>query len=146
MKKPNFTNWSTSQCEAAANDLKNYIEILKQEIDHLERGDQRIAEICLSLNRMESLAGYFHRQGAKRQHETEPLTPSPQELKNAYMRQWRRRNPDRVKYHQQSYWLRRQLIYMVKERHAAGWSVAEIAVALQVTTEQVNDIINKAKR
>lgn len=64
MSKPIFFYWSPTQCEAAAKDLKNYIEILEREINQLERGDEKIAQNCHAMNRMETLAGFFRRQAA----------------------------------------------------------------------------------
>ena len=70
------------------------------------------------------------------------LTDKARELKNAYQRDWKKRNPDKVRKHINDYWERQAAKYTpeikARELRSLGLSQREIAHRLNISLGTVN--------
>jgi DNA-binding NarL/FixJ family response regulator len=75
------------------------------------------------------------------------ISEKARELKNAYMREWKRKNPDKVRKHIKDYWERKAASYTpevsAKEMYSQGYTQREIATMLGVSVGTVNKYVNK---
>jgi len=75
----------------------------------------------------------------------ETLSDKAKELRNAYQRQWKRKNPDKVKQHFINYWERKAdpTGAKVRKLNKQGLSQRAIAEALNISLGTVNNYLNK---
>lgn len=76
------------------------------------------------------------------------ISNEAKEVRNAYQRAWRKRNPEKLKEYMNTYWERKAAAYTpevrAKELHKQGYTQREIADALNISLGSVNRILNKA--
>lgn len=76
------------------------------------------------------------------------ISDEAKELRNAYQKAWRKRNPEKMKEYMNSYWERKAAAYTpevrARELHELGYTQREIADALNMSLGSVNKILNKA--
>jgi len=75
------------------------------------------------------------------------LSERAREIRNAYQRAYRRKNPDKLKEYNRRYWERKAVEYtpevQAKELKAQGFTQREIADELGVSAATINKILNK---
>lgn len=78
----------------------------------------------------------------------EPLSDKARKLRNEYIKNWRKKNPDKVKQHNANYWMKKAKNYSlemeIKDKRAEGLSQREIAARLNISVGTVNHYLNKA--
>ena len=77
----------------------------------------------------------------------ENLSTEAKELRNAYLRDWRKKNPDKVKKQADEYWERKAAKYSIEQKakvlQAKGMTQREIAEKLNISLGSVNKYLNK---
>ena len=73
------------------------------------------------------------------------LSDKARELRNAYQREWKRRNPDKIREYDVRYWERKANPVGAKVRQLSkqGLSQREIAEKLNISLGKVNNILNE---
>ncbi|GAI28294.1 unnamed protein product, partial [marine sediment metagenome] len=75
----------------------------------------------------------------------EELSKQARQAKNAYQRNWRKNNPDKLKKYIRDYWERKAKTFLqdeVNRLSEAGHSQREIAESLDISASKVNRILN----
>lgn len=77
----------------------------------------------------------------------ETLSEKARKLKNEYQKNWKRKNPDKVKKYIANYWERKASEYtiemQIKDLRAEGLSQRQIAKRLNISVGTVNNYLNK---
>jgi DNA-binding NarL/FixJ family response regulator len=77
----------------------------------------------------------------------ETLSEKARKLKNEYQKNWKRKNPDKVKKYIANYWERKAKEYTVEmqihDLRAEGLSQRQIAKRLNISVGTVNNYLNK---
>jgi len=75
------------------------------------------------------------------------LTDKARELRNAYQRAYRRKNPDKLRQYNLRYWEKKasefSIVDQVKDFHLQGFTQREIAEQLNIAVGTVNKYLNK---
>lgn len=75
------------------------------------------------------------------------LSEKARKLKNEYQKNWKRKNPDKVKKYIANYWERKAKEYTVEmqihDLRAEGLSQRQIAKRLNISVGTVNNYLNK---
>jgi DNA-binding CsgD family transcriptional regulator len=75
------------------------------------------------------------------------LSDKARELRNAAQREWKRKNPDKVRQYQINYWERKAAGYSIADRarelSTEGLTQREIAEQLNISVGTVNKYLNK---
>jgi len=75
------------------------------------------------------------------------LSNKAKELRNAYQRAYRRRNPDKLKRYSERYWEKKAEEYtpevQARQLQAEGYTQREIATELNISLGTVNTYLNK---
>ena len=76
----------------------------------------------------------------------EKLSEKAREIKNAYQREWKQKNPDKAKQYAVSYWEKKAAGYSViqkaKDMSRQGLTQREIAKQLNISIGTVNKYLN----
>ena len=74
------------------------------------------------------------------------LSQKAKELRNAYMREWKKNNPEKLKQYNINYWERKAEAYSIiqkaKDLSRQGLSQRKIAEALNVSVGTINRYLN----
>lgn len=77
----------------------------------------------------------------------ENLSEKARKLKNEYLKNWKLKNPDKVKQHIKTYWEKKANEYtiemQIKDLRAEGLSQRQIAKRLNISVGTVNNYLNK---
>lgn len=77
----------------------------------------------------------------------ETLSEKARKLKNEYQKNWKRKNPDKVKKYFTDYWEKKASEYtiemQIKDLRAEGLSQRQIAKRLNISVGTVNNYLNK---
>jgi len=84
------------------------------------------------------------------------LTPEARAAKNAYQREYRKNNPDRIRLHNKAYWERKAqqaaertedetLTRQIEQLHQKGFSLTEIAQHFTISHMKVSRILKEIK-
>ena len=77
----------------------------------------------------------------------EKLSEKAQALKTEYLRNWRKKNPDKLKQYERNYWEKKAKAYTIEmqaiDLHIKGYSQREIARELNISIGSVNNYLNR---
>jgi len=75
------------------------------------------------------------------------LSEQARQIRNAYQREYRRRNPEKLKRYMIEYWERKAALYTTEERakdlSSQGYTQREISTLLKISLGAVNKLLNK---